>query len=371
MGLTQPCRPRAAPRAPPGGRGAVTFELAVAHGVKCTLVEPRALKLSRAQHRALKERGVAASIERVVPPASAQPEGGQQTRGPLPQLQAQAQAKQQQEQPAIGTKQQQDGAAADGSDEEEAWWRQEGSDEDSDDEGSDAGADAEAAPPSPPPPEAQLPWLAAMRQHAASGGAAAEQQPSQPRQQEEQAREQGQQQRQQQRREQPRHANGSGNGNGAAAAPPQAPVRTVTLRQVQAYFGPELWRSEWWAARGLGGCSVVVGQHPDEATEAIVDYGLEAGKPFAVRGGGARVVWQREDRKGLRRVHWPRGGRASGRRGAVAAAPRRTLDPPPQAPRRARPPGDAVLRVPEALPLAAARAARRRAGPGRGVRRAR
>ena len=30
------------------------------------------------------------------------------------------------------------------------------------------------------------------------------------------------------------------------------------------------------------GCSVVVGLHPDEATEAIVDFALEHGKPFAI-----------------------------------------------------------------------------------------
>ena len=32
----------------------------------------------------------------------------------------------------------------------------------------------------------------------------------------------------------------------------------------------------------LRGCSLLIGMHPDEATEAIVDAGLKYGKPFAV-----------------------------------------------------------------------------------------
>ena len=32
----------------------------------------------------------------------------------------------------------------------------------------------------------------------------------------------------------------------------------------------------------LAGCSVVLGLHPDQATGDIVEYALEAGKPFAV-----------------------------------------------------------------------------------------
>jgi len=34
--------------------------------------------------------------------------------------------------------------------------------------------------------------------------------------------------------------------------------------------------------RALAECSVVLGMHPDQATDAIVDFALERGKPFAV-----------------------------------------------------------------------------------------
>jgi ubiquinone/menaquinone biosynthesis C-methylase UbiE len=37
-----------------GGRGALSFELCVKHGVKVTLVEPRPFKLNRLQHKTLK-----------------------------------------------------------------------------------------------------------------------------------------------------------------------------------------------------------------------------------------------------------------------------------------------------------------------------
>ena len=49
----------------------------------------------------------------------------------------------------------------------------------------------------------------------------------------------------------------------------------------QAEFGPQLWASGEHAEL-LAGCSVVVGMHPDQATDAIVDFALQAGKPFAV-----------------------------------------------------------------------------------------
>jgi hypothetical protein len=41
-----------------GGRGAITFELSVVHGISCTLIEPRPHKLSRAQHRVLAAAGL-------------------------------------------------------------------------------------------------------------------------------------------------------------------------------------------------------------------------------------------------------------------------------------------------------------------------
>jgi hypothetical protein len=47
-------------------------------------------------------------------------------------------------------------------------------------------------------------------------------------------------------------------------------------------FGPALWEAPWWAAAGLAAPSLVVGQHPDEATDSIADYGAASGCGFAV-----------------------------------------------------------------------------------------
>lgn len=55
----------------------------------------------------------------------------------------------------------------------------------------------------------------------------------------------------------------------------------VQFQQVRGWFGPELWRSSRWQQL-FGNCSVVIGLHPDQATEPIVDYALETGKAFAV-----------------------------------------------------------------------------------------
>eukprot|EP00898_Chlorokybus_atmophyticus_P001998 jgi/Chlat1/279/Chrsp1S03056 len=50
---------------------------------------------------------------------------------------------------------------------------------------------------------------------------------------------------------------------------------------VQEEFGPALWQSPEHHEL-LYDCSLVLGMHPDEATEAIVDFALMANKPFAV-----------------------------------------------------------------------------------------
>lgn len=55
----------------------------------------------------------------------------------------------------------------------------------------------------------------------------------------------------------------------------------VCFNQVQGFFGPELWRSNGWQ-QVLGSCSLVIGLHPDQATEPMVDYAVESQKPFAV-----------------------------------------------------------------------------------------
>lgn len=65
------------------------------------------------------------------------------------------------------------------------------------------------------------------------------------------------------------------------ANPDSVCSNAVQLHQVQGWFGTELWRSSGWQQL-LGDCSLVIGLHPDQATEPIVDYALEAHKPFAV-----------------------------------------------------------------------------------------
>jgi hypothetical protein len=65
--------------------------------------------------------------------------------------------------------------------------------------------------------------------------------------------------------------------------------------QVQGWFGPQLWQSSGWqqlfgviggsgisSRSGSKGCSLVVGLHPDQATEPILDYAVQEGCPFAV-----------------------------------------------------------------------------------------
>lgn len=61
--FTELPRAAAAAAAAAGGRGAVTFELVVRWGVRCTLLEPRPAKLSREQHRQLREAGRPADFQ--------------------------------------------------------------------------------------------------------------------------------------------------------------------------------------------------------------------------------------------------------------------------------------------------------------------
>lgn len=59
---------------------------------------------------------------------------------------------------------------------------------------------------------------------------------------------------------------------------------TPTARRpgfVQAHFGPEFVADPAHAGL-LAGVGVVIGFHPDQATEPIVDYAVAAGKPFVV-----------------------------------------------------------------------------------------
>ena len=72
-----------------------------------------------------------------------------------------------------------------------------------------------------------------------------------------------------------------GNGSDPATPPsrrtdaPIADDANVLCAQVREMFTPENWHK-------FEECSVVIGMHPDEATEAIVDFARARGKPFAV-----------------------------------------------------------------------------------------
>lgn len=49
---------------------------------------------------------------------------------------------------------------------------------------------------------------------------------------------------------------------------------------LQANFEQALWSEGPWS-KHLQTCSIIVGLHPDQATDAIVDCALQLGKPFA------------------------------------------------------------------------------------------
>ena len=50
---------------------------------------------------------------------------------------------------------------------------------------------------------------------------------------------------------------------------------------MQGEFNPELW-TRGVLAEQLQTCSLVLGLHPDQATDSIVDFAMHFGKPFAV-----------------------------------------------------------------------------------------
>ena len=50
---------------------------------------------------------------------------------------------------------------------------------------------------------------------------------------------------------------------------------------LQMEFQPEMW-TDGPLAEQLQSCSLVLGLHPDQATDSIVDFALQFGKPFAV-----------------------------------------------------------------------------------------
>lgn len=69
-------------------------------------------------------------------------------------------------------------------------------------------------------------------------------------------------------------------GKGAGHGP--AGPGSLQLHQVQALFGPELWRGAGWRRRFRSGFSLVLGLHPDQATDPILEFALEVGAPFAI-----------------------------------------------------------------------------------------
>lgn len=73
--------------------------------------------------------------------------------------------------------------------------------------------------------------------------------------------------------------------------------RRVIVRHLGELFDDDfvLTRSATWS-----GCSLVVGMHPDEATEAIVDLALQHGKPFAVV--PCCVFWRSNQHRMLRQA---------------------------------------------------------------------
>jgi hypothetical protein len=171
----------------------MTFELAAVHGIRCTLVDPRPLKLNKQQHKHLARAGTTALLRSW---SAQQLQQGCLTVKELP-LQQQKQQQQLEQQP---------------------------------------------------------------EQHKQQQGIEELSQPNQQHAEQQQYQQEKQQQQQQQQQ--------------------------LHLHQVQGWFGPELWRSSGWqqlfGSSSSSGFSLVIGLHPDEATEPIADYALEAGLPFAV-----------------------------------------------------------------------------------------
>ncbi|KXZ53943.1 hypothetical protein GPECTOR_6g861 [Gonium pectorale] len=222
----------------PCGRGALTFALLGA-AVRCTLLEPRPAQLSRSQHRQLEAAGVR-------PPAG---EGGAMAAG-VRRGAGMA------EMPAQEAFEQSD------DDEEE----EEETEAEEIEEGRGSGAGAGLAPRTAgtgqagaeadrasssawPPPLPQLQrrfepalWRLPLSCCGAGGG---------------------------------RDEGGVGEGGAEQAAAPARGPSPAT--------GPEAAGEEAEAvAELLRNCSLVVGLHPDQATEAILDFALQGGKPFAL-----------------------------------------------------------------------------------------
>lgn len=207
-----------------GGTGSLTFELALVHGIKCTLVDPRALKLNKHHHRQLQQAQRTAAVSTLTLQHLQQ---GDLTAAHEVQH-AEQDCKQEQEQEQQGvecvTAQQQQPSEHDG-------------------------------------------MFGQLDQHVIRGAGTVQQQNLQD-----------------------GSLPGSGPLGGASNQQPgsgqlQFPTGCCSdplkLQQVQAWFGPELWSTPGWQQL-YSNCSLVVGLHPDQATEFIVDYAVQQQLPFAV-----------------------------------------------------------------------------------------
>lgn len=225
------------------------------HGIRCTLVDPRPLKLSKPQQRRLQQEGLRAVVHTLT---QQQLEAG----GVLPEWERPSA----QHPPSLGM-------------------------------GSDAFAAGEPA--AAAAVAAAAAEVAAPASEGGDAGAAVEQ-------------------------EGETTAAAAGGWEDAAAASAEQPgqckrASQLHFYQVKAWFGPQLWRSSGWqrifgggsssgsgssgSSGGGGGsdadrnsdgssngpvsgsgsrCSLVVGLHPDQATDPILEFALETGCPFAI-----------------------------------------------------------------------------------------
>lgn len=53
-------------------------------------------------------------------------------------------------------------------------------------------------------------------------------------------------------------------------------------QHIQKEFSPDLWNEENLQGSQLRASSLVIGMHPDQATDAVVDFAVEHRKSFAV-----------------------------------------------------------------------------------------
>lgn len=204
-----------------GGSGSLTFELAYEHGIKCTLIDPRKLKLNKLQHKQLQQAGSSVAISTLT---MQQLQEGDVAATCIVQHYQQPQQQQELCRVTSGqtSTQQQDDCVQHRS---------------------------HAV-------DVQLSLASLVQQQDAD--------------------EQQQQQHQ------------------AGAMPPMeghsldmqqqgcdSPPEALHLRQVQAWFGPELWDAPGWQQL-YGDCSIIVGLHPDQATEPILQLAVQQQLPFAI-----------------------------------------------------------------------------------------